>query len=89
MTRTDGPTALLLTRQGLPTLANTSAEGVLRGAYVLSDPAGEGDLTQQVRLHLRPYLHPFVHLKRLSTIGHDRHAIVESPAGRLRANAAS
>ncbi|PRQ02369.1 Transketolase 1 [Enhygromyxa salina] len=44
LARTDGPTALLLTRQGLPTLAEAQAEGVTRGAYVLSDPEGEGEL---------------------------------------------
>jgi transketolase len=40
--RTDGPTALLLSRQGLPVLEGTrvdGAAGVARGAYVLS---GEG-----------------------------------------------
>ncbi|WP_173916422.1 transketolase [Halobacillus sp. Marseille-Q1614] len=31
------PTALVLTRQGLPTLEGTSYEGVKRGAYILSD----------------------------------------------------
>ena len=43
--RSEGPTALALTRQGLPVLAETegrAAEGVARGAYVLHDPgAGE------------------------------------------------
>jgi transketolase len=43
--RSDGPTALVLTRQGLPVLAETegrAGEGVARGAYVLHDPeAGE------------------------------------------------
>ena len=37
-----GPTALSLTRQGLPVLAETADkahEGVARGGYVLSDPA--------------------------------------------------
>ena len=37
---THGPTALLLTRQGLPTYDRTkfgSAEGTLKGAYVLAD----------------------------------------------------
>ncbi len=40
---TDGPTALSLTRQGLPVLAETAgraADGVLRGGYVLSEPEG-------------------------------------------------
>jgi len=39
--RTDGPTALLLTRQKLPTLDRSStdyAQGALRGGYVLADP---------------------------------------------------
>lgn len=42
---TDGPTALSLTRQGLPTLMQTEDGGALglhQGAYVLEDP-GEGD----------------------------------------------
>jgi transketolase len=40
----DGPTALILTRQDLPVLAETvdrAGDGVPRGAYVLSDP-GDG-----------------------------------------------
>ncbi len=40
---TDRPTALALTRQALPTLDRTvfaSAEGVLRGGYVLADASG-------------------------------------------------
>ena len=36
----DGPTALVLTRQGTPVLAGTDPEGVRRGAYVLAEPAG-------------------------------------------------
>lgn len=44
MKRKDGPTALLLTRQGLPTLATTSVEGVARGAYVVWEPEGEAAL---------------------------------------------
>ncbi len=42
--RTDGPTALILSRQKLPVLdrsALASAEGVRRGAYVLRDAAGK------------------------------------------------
>ena len=35
MQRTDGPCALLLTRHGLPVLAEASTRGVLRGAYVI------------------------------------------------------
>ncbi|HDS15296.1 MAG TPA: transketolase [Proteobacteria bacterium] len=45
--RTTGPTALILTRQNLPTLAATgrkAATGVHRGAYLLRD-APEADLT--------------------------------------------
>jgi transketolase len=41
----DGPTALVLTRQSLPTIDRetyTEAEGLLKGAYVLAD-MGEGD----------------------------------------------
>ena len=47
--RTDGPTALILSRQGLPVLEGTAgqaAAGVARGAYVLSDgDEGPADLT--------------------------------------------
>ncbi|SDN30852.1 transketolase [Alkalicoccus daliensis] len=42
----DTPTALVLTRQGLPTLANTKEranQGVRHGAYVVSDASGEPD----------------------------------------------
>lgn len=39
----DGPTALVLTRQDVPVLEGTSSGGVERGAYVLADP-GEVDL---------------------------------------------
>jgi len=41
----DRPVAIALTRQGLPILDRTrfsSAEGLARGAYILSDPVGEG-----------------------------------------------
>ena len=44
--RKDGPTAFMLTRQKLPAIdrgKNASAEGLLRGAYVLSDCEGEPD----------------------------------------------
>ena len=37
----DGPTALILTRQGVPSLEQTSAEGVAKGAYVLETHAPE------------------------------------------------
>ena len=37
----DGPTLLALTRQDLPVLDGTDADGVARGAYVLSDDPGE------------------------------------------------
>ena len=36
-----GPVGLALTRQAVPTLAGTSAEGVSRGGYVLADAEGE------------------------------------------------
>ena len=42
--RTDGPTALLLTRQGVPTLSGTSLDGFKRGGYVISEPEGGADL---------------------------------------------
>lgn len=35
--RPDGPTALILSRQALPTLAGGSAAGLARGAYVLAE----------------------------------------------------
>lgn len=34
----DGPTALVLTRQGIPVLEGTDGDGLERGAYVLVDP---------------------------------------------------
>lgn len=43
---TDQPTALVLTRQGLPTLASTKEnayEGVKKGAYVVSEANGKAD----------------------------------------------
>jgi transketolase len=42
--RTEGPTALALTRQGvpvLPTTADKAMEGVARGGYVLADPGAD------------------------------------------------
>lgn len=36
-----GPVGICLTRQPIPTLAGTSAEGVARGAYVLADADGD------------------------------------------------
>ncbi|MGI8939537.1 MAG: transketolase [Iamia sp.] len=39
----DGPTALALSRQGLPVLEGTDPEGVAAGAYVLSDDGGNDD----------------------------------------------
>ncbi|MFY2858481.1 transketolase [Mycobacterium sp. THU-M104] len=38
-----GPVGLILTRQGVPVLQGTSAEGVARGGYVLSDGAEDGE----------------------------------------------
>jgi transketolase len=35
--RSDGPTALILTRQGTPVLAGSDPDGVSRGAYVLAE----------------------------------------------------
>jgi transketolase len=42
--RRTGPTALLLTRQDLPTLRETNLEGVARGAYVIWESDGSGSL---------------------------------------------
>jgi transketolase len=42
--RRHGPTLLALSRQDVPNLAGTSAEGVLRGAYVISGGDGVPDL---------------------------------------------
>jgi transketolase len=39
-----GPTALILSRQSVPTLEGTSADGVLKGGYVLVEPDGEPEL---------------------------------------------
>jgi transketolase len=43
LTRRDGPTAIILTRQKVPTLA-TSREDIAQGAYVVHEPEGEGAL---------------------------------------------
>jgi transketolase len=40
MQRTDGPTALILTRQKLPMVATGTAQDTARGGYVLFDPPG-------------------------------------------------
>jgi transketolase len=42
LSRRDGPTALLLTRQNLPVLAN-SRDDISQGAYVVHEPAGEAE----------------------------------------------
>ena len=42
--REDGPVALALTRQKVPTLEQTSVEGVARGAYVVHDPEDAPEL---------------------------------------------
>ncbi|HYB80696.1 MAG TPA: transketolase [Mycobacterium sp.] len=39
-----GPVGLILTRQGVPVLEGTSAEGVARGGYILGDGADEPDV---------------------------------------------
>jgi len=39
MIEASGPSALILTRQGVPVLEGTSPDGVAAGAYALSDPA--------------------------------------------------
>ncbi|MEL6349828.1 MAG: transketolase C-terminal domain-containing protein, partial [Myxococcota bacterium] len=47
LTRRDGPTALVLTRQGLPTIDRDrygAAEGVQRGAYILAEPEGDAQV---------------------------------------------
>jgi transketolase len=41
--REDGPVALLLSRQGLPVLQDSSADGVARGGYVLWQSPATGD----------------------------------------------
>jgi transketolase len=38
-----GPVGLILTRQGLPVLEGTNAEGVARGGYVLGNGGGDPD----------------------------------------------
>ena len=42
--REDGPVALALTRQKVPTLDGTTVEGVSRGAYVVHDPEEDPEL---------------------------------------------
>ncbi len=42
--REDGPVALALTRQKVPTLEGTTVEGVGRGAYVVHDPDDDPEL---------------------------------------------
>ena len=42
--RTDGPTAILLTRQKVPTLPGANQEGFMRGGYLLYEPEGGADL---------------------------------------------
>ena len=42
--REDGPVGLALTRQKVPTLEGTSAEGVARGAYVVHEPDDNPEL---------------------------------------------
>jgi transketolase len=39
--RNDGPTSLLLSRQGLPTLAECNGDGVRHGGYVLREEEGD------------------------------------------------
>ncbi|PVY32651.1 transketolase [Williamsia muralis] len=41
MTRRHNPVGLALTRQNIPILEGTSAEGVAKGGYVLSEPEGD------------------------------------------------
>jgi transketolase len=40
LSRRDGPTAIMLTRQGVPTLEATRGGGARRGAYVLAEASG-------------------------------------------------
>jgi len=44
LNRTEGPTALALTRQNLPTLATTSAEKTAKGAYIVNPVEGTPDV---------------------------------------------
>ena len=41
LNRNDGPTSLLLSRQGLPTLAECDGDGALNGGYILRKEAGD------------------------------------------------
>ena len=43
--RKDGPTALILSRQNLPTLENTDPEMVKKGAYVVYKPSKNADIS--------------------------------------------
>ncbi len=42
--RTDGPTALILSRQSVPTLEQSQRAGAARGGYVVHEPEGDGPL---------------------------------------------
>ncbi|HET8900321.1 MAG TPA: transketolase [Holophagaceae bacterium] len=44
LTRKDGPTALILTRQKLPTVTEGKAAGLAKGAYVLAEASAEARL---------------------------------------------
>jgi transketolase len=55
--REDGPVALALTRQKVPTLAETSVEGVLRGAYVLWESDDANGLPDVVLLSTGSEVH--------------------------------
>ena len=46
----DGPTALVLTRQGTPVLEGSDPENVRRGAYVLAEPAAAEPAAAEVTL---------------------------------------
>jgi transketolase len=50
--RTDGPSLLALTRQGLPPLGDKPADAVARGAYVLRDVRADGDTDPRPRVLL-------------------------------------
>ncbi len=63
--RADGPVALALTRQKVPTLAETTPEGVARGAYVLWESEGANGLPELLLLASGSEVHVALDAARL------------------------
>ncbi len=81
--RTSGPTALLLTRQGVPALDGTrggrAIEGVERGAYVVHETAGEG-LPDLILLGTGSELHLCTHAAPILEADGHRVRVVSVPS---------